>query len=704
MPLRITGMNSGLDTESIITELVKAKKTKVDKEKKAQTKLQWKQDKWKELNTKLLNLYQKTVGNMRFTSAYMKKTTVASNANAVKIVTGENAVDGVQNMTVDQLAKTGYLTGAQLSANKAYTADTKLSEIKDAAGNPAFSGSGSFSVTVGGKTTDISVNGDTKISDVVSQLKSAGLNVNFDEKNQRFFISAKKSGLDNDFSLSAVDADGFKAMQALGINASLGDDPATLKRYEEYAKYYDSATNDADRLANMKSLIDGTVAERVAAYKADNEAIAKSLSDYNDKIANLKKDSNYPTDGKTAAELKTELDAKQGRVKTIQEALDSGALTDAEKAKYEAELETVTKEVGELSKKHALVSEAEGYEAEIAKLNDRKAANDQYVSTDANGNVTANTKLTDEVNANYLAKAKQASDIMAQYNAGTLPASKATKVAGQNALVTLNGAVFESDDNVFEINGLTFTALQETKEAFTVTTQNDTEGIYDTIKNFLKEYNSIINEMDKLYNAESAKGYEPLTDEEKDELSDKEIEKWEEKIKDSIMRRDDTLSSVASGLKSVMSAGIEIDGKTMYLSDFGINTLSYFTAADNEKNAYHIDGDADDANTSGNADKLKAMISADPETVSKFFTKLSQNMYSKMSEMSSRQPGYRSYNSFFNDQKMKADYNDYTSKIADLEKKLKAYEDKWYNKFAAMETALSKIQSSESALTGLLGG
>ena len=51
MPIRITGMNSGLDTESIITELVKAKSVKKDSLVKAQTRLEWKQNAWKELNS-----------------------------------------------------------------------------------------------------------------------------------------------------------------------------------------------------------------------------------------------------------------------------------------------------------------------------------------------------------------------------------------------------------------------------------------------------------------------------------------------------------------------------------------------------------------------------------------------------------------------------------------------------------------------------
>ena len=53
---------------------------------------------------------------------------------------------------------------------------------------------------------------------------------------------------------------------------------------------------------------------------------------------------------------------------------------------------------------------------------------------------------------------------------------------------------------------------------------------------------------------------------------------------------------------------------------------------------------------------------------------------------------------------MKSDYDNYTSKIAEQEKKLAEYEDRWYAKFSAMETALAKMQQNASAVTSLLGG
>lgn len=688
MAMRMSGLMSGMDTESIIQELVSAKQTKVDDAKKAQTKLEWKQDAWKSLNTKLKNLQSKYLSNMRFVSSYSKRTTKVSNSNAVSVITGENAVNGVQSLQINQLAKTGYLTGAQIKASdgSSLTAASKLSDL-------GITETGTFNITAGGKSVDITVNGDSTISDVLNKLKEAGVNASFDAKNQRFFVSASASGEANDFSITASDENGDKAMAALGLKAKLtGDngDKATLDKYREYAAFYVSG-DDAATLANINK--DGRITKdidsRVNSYLEQYKSLLSTKSDAQKKIDEI----NEKYKGTSLDEKKAELEDK------INNLADGD-----EKDAAQKELDTVNKEIQSLESAQKSIKDADAKLAEVQ----------HYInvteSTDADGNTTysaeATDKLAEEVQNSYLAKAKYASGVVTSINNGTYKDAGATKIKGQDAKITLNGATFTGSTNVFEINGLTFTALSETAdgEEITVTTEDDVDGIYDMVKNFLKEYNSIINEMDKLYNADSAKGYEPLTDDEKDSMSDSEVEKYETKIKDALLRRDSNLSTISSALKSIMSGGVDVNGKTMYLSDFGIETLGYFEAPDNEKNAYHIAGDPDDANTSGNADVLKSMISNDPSTVISFFSSLSKSLYSKMSDLSKSVDGYRSYGSFYDDKKMTSDYNDYKTKIAELEEKLNDYEDKWYSKFSKMETALAKLQSNSSAVTSLLGG
>ena len=708
MAMRLSGLMSGMDTESIIQQLVEAKKTKVDKSKKAQTKLSWKQDAWKALNTKLKNLQSKYLSNMRFTDAYSKKTTKVSNPNAVSVITGEDAVNGVQSLEISQLAKTGYLTGGVIKAADGgkLTAMSKLSDL-------GITASGSFNVSTNGQSVDIQVDGNTTISDVLTQLKKVGLNANFDEHNQRFFVSAKDSGAESDFSLTAVDQGGFNALKALGLQESFSTDPdkagATQKEYEAYSKYY-VVGDRAATLANMQSMINKDVQSRTDNYLAKYKELVNTKADAQKKIDEINK--KYADAGKTlktADEYKADLEAKNQEIAAKEEAIKAETDPDKKRA-LEEELVDLKKEANEITQEKYDVEMLAAHESTKNSADAAMADIKQYVDiteSTVDGetvySATATAKLVQETEDRFYNKAEFAHTVT---HDSSLQTGGATKTNGQDAVIKLNGAEFTSKDNTFKINGLTFTALNETSagEQITVTTQQDTDGIYDMVKNFLKEYNAIINEMDKLYNADSAKGYEPLTTEEKDALSESEVEEYEKKIRDALLRRDENLSSVSSSLKAVMSGGIEIGGKTMYLHDFGIETLGYFEAADNERNAYHIAGDPDDANTSGNPDVLKGMIANDPNTVISFFTKLSQNMYDKMSEMSKSVEGYRSFGSFYDDKKMKSDYDDYTSKIKDQEKKLNDYEDKWYKKFAAMETALAKMQSSASAVTSLLGG
>lgn len=509
MAIRMSGMISGMDTESLVSELVAARQKKVDAKKKEQTKMTWKQDAWKELNNKLKKLQSKFVSNMRFSGSYVKKTTKVSNSSVANVITGEGAQNSVQSLEVSKLAKTAYLTGGKIQGEGKLNALGKMKDID------ASIGEGSFKITASGKEVDVDVTSETSISDVLNKLKTAGLNASYDDKQRRFFVNAKESGANANFSITANDENGAKALDALGLS-----------------------------------------------FNPDS----------------------------------------------------------------------------------------------------------------------SDEKSTDESRAHF------------------------TK--GQDAEIYLNGAKFTNKNNVFEINGLTITALAETKEgeSVTLTTEQDTDGIYDMVKDFLKEYNEVINSLDKMYNAASAKGYEPLTFDEKSVMSDGEVEEYEKKIKDSLLRRDENLGTIITGLTSAMGSQFTIGGKMMSLSDFGINTMNYFSAADNEKHAYYIDGDPDSESTSGNTDKLKAMITNDPNTVISFFTKLSQGLYTKMNDMSKSVNGYRSFGNFFDDKRLEADTKSFESKVAEMEQKLNDYEDKWYKKFSKMETAMAKMQEKTTALSGFFGG
>lgn len=279
----------------------------------------------------------------------------------------------------------------------------------------------------------------------------------------------------------------------------------------------------------------------------------------------------------------------------------------------------------------------------------------------------------------------------------------AVKIDGSDAKIKLNGVEYTSDTNSISVNGITVSAMAITgdgdENAITINTKTDTQGIYDKIKEFLSEYNAVINELCKEYNADYVKDYEPLTEEEKEEMSDKEIEKWEEKIKGSLLRHDSTVSGVINAMTSAMFSTADINGKTYSLANFGIQTLGYLNAAKNEHYAYHIDGDEDDDVTSGKDDKLMAMINSDPDTVVDFFKQLSTNLYEAL-DTKMKSTSLSSAYTVYSDKQMTKDLDSYTKLIKTWEEKLADREDYYYKKFSAMEKAMATLNSTQSSLSG----
>ncbi|MBQ9589594.1 MAG: flagellar filament capping protein FliD [Butyrivibrio sp.] len=504
MPIRITGMNSGLDTESIITALTQSKQDKLDKAKGDQKKLTWTQDKWKDLNKKVISFYNGSLSNMRFSTAYTKKTTSVSNSSAASVITGENAMDATQTLDITRLSKSAYLTGQEVKTDSGKASkSTTASELGLTVGDK-------IKFAIGGDESDVlevSIEEGDTVDSILSKLKNASssgtgtkLNFNYDENNGRFFVSSKEAG-------------------------------------------------------------------KAASF----------------------------------------------------EVLESTAMT-----------------------KLGLTVKSDG--------------------------------------SNY--------------------------IAGTSAEIVLNGETYTSDSNTFEINGLTITA-NEVASGITLTTKQDTSGIYDNIKTLIKDYNALMKEFATLYNADKASKYKMLTDDQKEELSDKEVEEWENKIKEGLLSKDETIGTIRNAMRDVMGSSFNItmkDGttKSLSLASFGITTGSYFSTEENERDVLHIDGDPDDTSTSGNTDLLKQMISTDPQAVQDFFMNLSKSVYSSLSNLM-KGTEYSSSFTIYEDKLMASQYSAYNTKISDAQSALEAAQDKLYSKFSKMETALSKINSTSGSLSGFFG-
>ena len=708
MAIRLSGMVSGMDTESLVSALVSSYKLKKDNLVKAQTKLSWKQEKWKTMNTSIYGFYSGKLSSARFSTSYNLKTSTVSNDKYAKVSASTSAVSGTQRLKVKQLAATGYLTGGQITATdkSKVTGSTKLSDIigtKD----------GSISVKTSSGIKSIDITEDMNVSQFVAKLKEAGLNANFDDNNGRFFISAKESGKDNDFSLTANDANGLNALKALGIYTVNDTDKAEYTRLAALTEGTDAYNTE------LEGMYTKITAKDTAKSYADKYNAAKEKLDA--LVADDTWDHSYTLD-EYVAKLKTEtpdllnaydkykkekVDSEGNTVKdsdgNVVYEYDTGAMEkDGVKEEYEAAVK----------KKASNESLIKVYDDNSKVIEDTK----DYVTIGDDGKAVAdasNANVLQEVNdtnADRQAKAKALLDskiAMAKTAANDIDktassdTTKAVRITGQDSEIVLNGATFTNNTNNYSINGLTIQALNVTgTDEVTITTDTDVDGIYDMIKGILKDYNDLVKSVDVAYNAASSKGYEPLTSDEKDAMSDDEVKKWEEKIKDSLLRKDSTLGSVLDTMKNDMGMSFKVGDKSYSLSSFGISTLGYFSSPENETGVYHIDWNKDDTYTSANTDKLKSMIASDPDTVITFFSQLASQLYKDLGSKMTASSTSSAY-TIYNDKQMNTQYSEYNTKISEAEDKVTTWEDYYYSKFSAMESALAKMNAQSSSLTGL---
>jgi flagellar hook-associated protein 2 len=821
----MTGLTSGLDTESIVTALTSGYKSKVDKYKQQQTKVSWKQDAWKGINKKVYSLYT-SLDSMRFSANWRMQKATSSNTSVANITSNGKAFTGSQKVTVDSVATTANLTSGQFDSG--VTGSTTLGELgyTDKA----------TKISVNGK--DIDVTSSTTINKFVSDLQSvAGLNANFDETNRRIYISARKSGSAGDFDFTG-DTNGIDVLSKLNlISSSTGSDGKTVKSEAATKKYGILLTgitlNENGGLpdtatATLRTNIDSVVktyanaVTEEAEYKDQKAALTKGLnyaSVYGQLHTDLDKYNIDITDSENASDLESlnvdsssifvgkdeykydstndiYVSGEGDDAKYIKKSTEDGKtvyswykkqLKDGSTDEYEYVADTANTTAPDAknftdyvksSKAYVSVSAvmkkddadvtdseiidkvmsiksnyilAKGYEddakssgktvadgdtAAIVDLVQKAYAKDGKVDSavseltkarnTANENLTtvqkelsdnavvkdladAYTKDTSDDKKTYNSKleefvndVKTAFDEQAQMNTAmeSVTGDKAAiKNDGKAAKITVGGVTYTQDSNNFSVNGLSIQALSEGTTNVTVAT--DTQGLYDKIKNFFSTYNEVINELTDNFNAESSKGYDPLTDDQKSSMSDTQVEKWEKKAKSGLLRNDSTLNSIMNTITNTMLGSYEINGKKYSLATFGIKTKGILNAATNRQYEYHIDGDEDDESVASNSDKLMSALTEDPDSVIDFMQKLTNDLYTNLDKKMKRTSMKSAY-TIYNDKEMASEYSSYTSLIKQWETRLSTMEESYYTKFSKMESTLSKLQSSTSSLTSSL--
>ena len=703
MPLRMTGMTSGLDTDSIVSALMEAQTTKKTKVENKKTKLEWTQNIWTGLNKKLYSFYTDSAGKMRFQSSYQTKKAASSDASILTATAQSSASSGSYTVKVNQLAAAQYVTSAKVSAKSTdasgkvteskVTSDTKLSALGfDTEGDTT------IEITAGEKTINLNVDETTTVRDFVNALKDAGLNASCDEKQGRVFISAKESGADGKFTITSKTMTGEqvaaqnKLMDSVDYSNLSSGDQDTVKKILSDLKNAQDTSAAADAEKSLQDISDRTAKEKATEYYK-NKLTDDMLSKY--------KYETDGTDGNGDAHKAGDIDYSKVKQALQEAGLDNNVYTESDRLivlKQKIIEPAVTEKLASeeyTGKIDNAVTSGLG-DAGIEKQSERYAT----ISLAVNGYAQAMKDGTEQSKESAL-KLLGMDDIDGSAVKESADGTGMVVIEAADSIVQVNGATLTSSNTTLDVNGLSLNLVSASDREVKVTVSNDSTAVYDAIKDFVEQYNSALSEMNKYYYADSARGYDPLTDDQKEAMSDEEVEKWETKIKDSLLRRDSTLSGILETFRTSLT-GITVkasDGKTYSLANLGITTGKDYK----EYGLLHIKGDEDDTDYADSENTLQSMINSDPDIVMEVMSGIASNLYNNINKKISTTTTMKSALSFYNDKEMTKQMTQYKKDIKSWETKLSDMEDRYYKQFSAMETALSKLQSQQNSLASYLG-
>jgi flagellar hook-associated protein 2 len=306
-----------------------------------------------------------------------------------------------------------------------------------------------------------------------------------------------------------------------------------------------------------------------------------------------------------------------------------------------------------------------------------------FLNTDSTGNAATINISSDS--ANFLGSGTNSSVLQLNINVGT-------SYNGQNAAFNIGDAVgMESATNHVAVNGLSLNLVNT--GITTVTVNQDTDTMVASVKAFVEAYNETL---DKLYDKLTQKrnlDYKPLTDAQKKDMSDKEVEQWETKARSGLLRSDPTLQKIVTDLRTTLTRVVsELNGSFDTLSEIGITTGQY-----SENGKIHLD-----------VDKLKQALADDADGVIELFTHSSTvaaeqgigaSLYSTVADgirYLSDKAGSSSSLTAVDNSYIGKRLLELKDRIDDWEDRLEKIKERYYRKFTAMEEAINSMNSQSA--------
>lgn len=287
---------------------------------------------------------------------------------------------------------------------------------------------------------------------------------------------------------------------------------------------------------------------------------------------------------------------------------------------------------------------------------------------------------------------------------------------GQNAKLIVDGVEIVKDSNSFDINGINVNLnkiYDGSNGNIEITSNINSDKTIENIKSFVSDYNNIIDTLNKKLSEKKNYNYEPLTTSQKEEMSEKEIEKWEIKAKEGILNDSRELRNILTNMKTSLYQSVEGTNTTLF--NIGI------TSSSNKEEYGKLKIDEK---------KLEKALNENYNEVEKLFTQMSEYSYDDVSNKAKRynQNGitnriydilndnirvFRDSNGYkgslielagiendasFNQNNISNELKYYDERINKMTQNLYKKEESYYMQFSRLETMLSKLNSQSAWL------
>lgn len=693
--MRIAGFASGMDIDSIVKDLMNVERIPLQNLKSKKQTLEWTQEAYRGINTLLLD-FENTLVNMRLASTYRARNVSSSNEDFVTATASSAAnLTSFQITSVKQLAEAAYrVNNEAISLNENDRIDKNRAlflEAEKMANNPT----GVWDVGAIKRESFVAQvdNDSLRLSESVKNDYLDKINIQLNGKAFKVVTSGDVSNLAADEVL--VDADG---------NITFAE--GVLKKGARVSVEYVT-----DQYEETRTLSSPTETYQLSAGSIDIESFQMTIDGTTYTI-----DQTTPVEGTTY-----QLTGNSGPIGTIDVA--TGKITFSEELAEETEISVEYKQNfttfklgahtadGETTR-NFFISGDKSLNTMISEVN-RSNIGLSIMYDEYTDRVTISRTETGNFN-----EGENAIIMEGDFLEHNLRFSGSEEVEGKNAIFTINGLETSRPSNSFQIDGVsiqlkqTFISVDEAQnegdetltkiQPIRLTVSNNTDDVVEKIKDFVETYNTLIATLNNKVNEKYYRDYGPLTDEQREQLTDKQQEDWEEKAKSGLLRRDPILRDALSSMRRDFYSPINNESTSSLfnqLAAIGITTTRDYMAG---------------GKLEINEAKLREAIELDPTAVENLF-RAEGNSYEEKGIVARLRDTITGVKDRIYERAGRASWNatQYTigrnmrsldQQISRFELRLEKVEERYWRQFTAMEKAMAQANSQAMYLMQQFSG